>query len=378
MRLSLHEVLAIVGRLDDGTGYDTSRERFRRFLTEHMTSVPVARTFLDEAQQLISEQYQRALQDTVLACGRLLGFEVSFADYDRHGTGARHAGQWLSPRRLSVIVQLWSDAAASDIAAVHRAFDLPVTPVDPRLPQARLSVVSASCSSRPRIEEVLTLRRQSGRIISVRSLMDLLGLAPTTSVTHDDVLTLLNPTPALEGSVGLLSRLVHPQRTSPAATQPQVEQTRKDPARWIYVVRDPARLDSEPRAVSEMIAMVVAAGETPGLQSGDALAFLVPPRGIVARAHIDDVRAEGAVPHDESQVRFTIHCRSIEIFDPPIQVGTEQRLNLELQAAVSQEPCVRVTNDEFAALTLPQHAAARIESDTLAQIDAAEVEAADV
>ena len=40
------------------------------------------------------------------------------------------------------------------------------------------------------------------------------------------------------------------------------------------------------------------------------------------------------------------------ILNPAIRVDTEQRLNLELQAAVSQEPCVRVTRGEFETLTL--------------------------
>jgi hypothetical protein len=366
MRLSLHEVLAIVGPLDDRTGYDTSRERFRRFLIEHMTSVPVARTFLDEAQQLLSEQYQRALQDAVLASGRLLGFEVSFGDYNRHGAAARTAGQWLSPRRLSVLVQLWSDAAASDMAAVHRALDLSAAPVDAGVPYTRLSVVSASCGSRPRIEDALAVRRQPARILSLRSLMDLLSLANTPSITHDDVLRLLNPSPALEGSVGLLSRLVHPPRASSAAPAPQSDRVGTDSARWIYVVRDPARAGSE-AVVTEALVMTAASGDAPALSIGDAVAFLVPSRGIVARAEVNDVRPDGTVTHDESQIRFAIQFSSIEIVDPPIRVGTEQRLNLELQAAIGHEPCVRVTRDEFESLARPRHAV-EVVSETVSEV----------
>ena len=124
MRLSLHEVLAIAGRLDDAAGFDTPRERFRRFLLDHLTSVPVARGMLEQAQQRLSEQYQRALQDAVLAAGRLLGFETTFGAYERHGSAARAAGEWVSRRRLRVSVQVWSDQASIDMDAVMRALPL--------------------------------------------------------------------------------------------------------------------------------------------------------------------------------------------------------------------------------------------------------------
>ncbi|MEQ1759548.1 MAG: hypothetical protein ABL986_14610 [Vicinamibacterales bacterium] len=354
MRLSLHEVLAIVGRLDDNSGFDTPRDRFRRFLVEHMTSAPVARTFLDEAQQLISEQYQRALQDTVLAAGRLLGFEITFGDYERHGAAARTAGQWLSRRRLTVTIQLWSDDASTDFAAVTRALDAPQPDVDPTIPHARLSVVTASCGSRPRIEEAVALRSQMTRIVSLRSLMDLISVANTPHLTHDDVLRLLNPTPSLEGQIGLLARLAHSSRpptpAPPAATPPREQSC------WVYVVREHEPGNLEPVGVSDRLLMTLPAGETPAISAGDLLAFLVPSRGVVAQSRVGDVLEEGADDVGDSQVRYALRLDDIVILNRPAPVETEQRLNLELQAAVSQEPCVRVSRDEFEVLTLAPHA----------------------
>lgn len=352
MRLSLHEVLAIVGRLDDSPGYDTPRERFRRFLIEHMTSVPVARTFLDEAQQLIAEQYQRALQDTVLATGRLLGFETTFGDYERHGGAARTAGRWLSPRRLALTVQVWSDDASMDPAAVGRALDAPLDGAEAGTPHTRLAVVSPSCGSRPRIEEAIAARHQPTRIVSVRSLMDLLSVASTAHVTHDDVLRLLNPSPALEGSIGLLARLVHPLRTVAPTPHADIEAPAREPACWVYVVREREPGNIEPAGMRDTLAMTLPAGDTPAIAAADLLAFLVPSRGVVAQAQVLDVTEDQTGETGESQVRFTVRLRNIVILDPPVPVETEQRLNLELQAAVSQEPCVRVGRGEFEALTL--------------------------
>jgi len=352
MRLSLHEVLAIVGRLDDTPGFDTPRERFRRFLIEHMTSSPVARTFLDEAQQLISEQYQRALQDTVLAAGRLLGFETTFGDYERYGAAARTAGQWLSRRRLAVTVQVWTDDASSDIAAIARALETPPLSADAGTPQARICVVSPSCGSRPRIEEAIGVRHEPTRIVALRSLMDLVSLANSPHITHEDVLRLLNPSPALEGSIGLLARLVSPARAVVSPPNVSHESSSMQPACWVYVVREHEPGNLQPVGVSDRLPMTLPAGETPAIAAADLLSFLVPSRGMVAQAEVADVTEDAAEPTDESQVRFTIYLRNIVILSPPTLVGTEQRLNLELQAAVSQEPCVRVSREEFETLTL--------------------------
>ncbi len=353
MRLSLHEVLAIVGRLDDAPGYDTPRTRFRRFLIEHMTSVPVARSFLDEAQQLISEQYQRALQDTVLTSGRLLGFETIFGDYERHGGAARNAGQWLSRRRLSVAVQVWSDDASTHDAAVDRALDAPLPEAEEGTPHARLSVVSPSCGSRPRIEEAIKVRREPTRIVSLRSFMDLLSIASTPHFTHDDVIRLLNPSAPLEGSIGLLARLVHPSRSR--ATPPNVSAEMpppREPAYWVYVIREQESGALESGGVSDTLHMTLPAGDMPVLGPSDMLAFLVPPRGVVAQAQVAEVSEDATGETSESQVRFVARLRDIMILTPPTPVEMEQRLNLELQAAVSREPCVRVARGEFETLTL--------------------------
>ncbi len=352
MRLSLHEVLAIVGSLDDRPGFDTPRERFRRFLLEHMSSVPVARTFLDEAQQLMSEQYQRALQDTVLAAGRLLGFEVTFGDYERHGAAARTAGLWLSRRRLAVTVQVWSDDAAMDSAAVARSLDAPLLASDTGTARTRLCVVSPLCSSRPRIEEAMAIRNQATRIVSLRSLMDLTTAAAAPLFTHDDVLRLMNPSPALEGAISLLTRLVQPARTVAPTADLNVDATARPVSYWVYVVREQQSGSRQPVGVGDTLRMALPAGETPAIRTADLLAFLVPSRGIVAQAEVATLSEESASHGPDAHASFVVGLHNIVILNPAIRVETEQRLNLELQAAVSQEPCVRVTRGEFETLTL--------------------------
>ena len=72
MSITLDELLLLVGRLDDAPGFDTPRERFRRFLMERVTDVPTASALIDECQRSVGEQRHRALQDLIVVVGRLL------------------------------------------------------------------------------------------------------------------------------------------------------------------------------------------------------------------------------------------------------------------------------------------------------------------
>lgn len=348
MRLSLHEVLAVVGRLDDAPGVDTPRDRFRRFLLDHMTTVSVARAFLDEAQQLLSEQYQRALQDTVAATGQMLGFEVVFGRYERNGAAARAAGLWRSRRRLIVDVRLFSDDAARDETAVAMSFDDPIG-IDVDAPCMHLAVVTAACSSRPRIEDVAAARQSHTRVLSAKALVELVGAAASTYITHDDLLGVLGSHPSLDGLARLMTRMAHHARVAPEVTAPVVK-SGTPPARWVYVLRDGDAEMIDRLASAGALQITVPVDDASPIETGDGVAFLAPARGVVARASVaavepmasEDGGGDGALMR-----AFSLRLSAIDVFAEPRAVETEQRLNLELQAAVSREPWVRVGSSEF-------------------------------
>jgi len=75
--MPLEQVLELVGDLDDAPGEKTPRERFRRFLSQNLTSVGAVRDYVEECLRSSGEQYNRALQDLVNHLGRLLGFDVT-------------------------------------------------------------------------------------------------------------------------------------------------------------------------------------------------------------------------------------------------------------------------------------------------------------
>jgi hypothetical protein len=355
MRLSLHEILAIVGHLDDAPGFDTPRERFRRFLLEHMTSAGVALTFLGEAQHLISEQYQRALQDTLAAAGQILGFEVLFGSYDRHGAAARHVGAWRARRRLIVDVRLFADDAATDSGALARSFPPQSLEVEPETPRARLAVVAAACGSRPRIDALVVARHLPARTMSLGSLTRLIALAASSHVGRDDVLGLFGPGPSLDELVAFVGASAERMRpTPPVAAPPRVP---SGPAHWAYVARD-QEADVTPEMAPTVLTAAAHAGDPPPVSAGDLVAILVPTQGVVAQASAAGI--VGPQVHEPAEPRetYTINLGDVVVFESPRLVDTLQRLNLELQAAVAQEPWVRVTRAEFDALvgvsTAPQ------------------------
>ena len=81
--VTVSQLLLLVGHLDDTPGFDTPRERFRRFLIDRVTDSHLIRSFVEQCQRSIGEQHHRALQDGIALLGRFLGFETEFGTYQR-------------------------------------------------------------------------------------------------------------------------------------------------------------------------------------------------------------------------------------------------------------------------------------------------------
>ncbi len=77
MSITLNQILALVGKLDDSPGEDTPRERFRYFLKENVNEVCQVRDYIEECLRTSGDRYNRALQDLVNYLGHFLEFEVA-------------------------------------------------------------------------------------------------------------------------------------------------------------------------------------------------------------------------------------------------------------------------------------------------------------
>jgi len=129
MSLTLDELLPLVGRLDDAPGFDTPRERFRRFLLERVTDVPTASALIEDCQRSVGEQHHRALQDLIVVLGRLLRFEITFGTYERSSGGVRVDGQWRSPD-LAVVLEIRTEQTTATLEGLARATAATATRVD--------------------------------------------------------------------------------------------------------------------------------------------------------------------------------------------------------------------------------------------------------
>ena len=107
MQLTLDQLLSVVGTLDDTPGFDTPRERFRRFITKRVTDFATARLLIEQCVHLPGGQSHRALEDLIVALGRFLDFEVVFGPYEHSSIGV--AGGWRARRELFIHVTVWTD-----------------------------------------------------------------------------------------------------------------------------------------------------------------------------------------------------------------------------------------------------------------------------
>lgn len=95
--LTLNQILALVGKLDDSPGNETARERFRRFLKENVREIGQVRDYIEECIRNSGDQYNRALQDLANYVGSFLGFEVNFGRYQGVQRQNGFDGHWTSP-----------------------------------------------------------------------------------------------------------------------------------------------------------------------------------------------------------------------------------------------------------------------------------------
>jgi hypothetical protein len=99
--------LKLVGKLDDSSGEEVPRERFRRFLRENVTDAAQLRDYISECLRSSGDiQYSRALQDLVNYIGSFLGFEVSFGRYQGTPGEVGFDGLWKSPTKFDVVIEV--------------------------------------------------------------------------------------------------------------------------------------------------------------------------------------------------------------------------------------------------------------------------------
>jgi hypothetical protein len=366
MIVTLSDLLPLVGRLDSAPGFDTPRERFRRFLLENVTDVATARSLIDECQRSVGEQRHRALQDLVALVGRFLGFEITFGTYERSGSAPPMDGVWRSRGLLDVVLELRTEQTRNaSVDSLHQALTTSATlpRIDP-YPRIGLAVVARHFASRSRLEDAFAAEAHGSelRIVAVRSLLTLAEHVASNRLSHVEAVKLLQSGFALDFVIGLLDRpsadLQIEAPLAPPSSPTLVE--RREPAFWVATI-----LGNETADADTMLASVIAHRRVLGichagpLQSegapGDWVCFFVPDKGMVGHAQLASVVTNSAsVVRNASVFDCVYRLSHVELYDEPIvqALRAGRPFAVPLEGEPLAGPCLApIERQDFIALT---------------------------
>src|SRR5262245_11854424 len=300
MSLSLADLLPLVGHLDDAPGFDSPRERFRRFLLERATHLPTIHTLIEECQRSVGEQHHRVLQDLIVVVGRVLQFSVTFGSYGRSADNLNTHGRWRSAGLLDVALQIETDHTAAILEPLVRAVTASRTAGDGE-PRIGLCVVARQSAAGGKLARLIAQGQSPDiRVVSVRSLLSLAAHVAADRVRHAEVVELLRTSPALDFMIDLMTRPGAGGRSSESNGNGHWRSTNDEarPAFWVAIISGDAMVTPE-RWLTSVIAdrhvLAVCDGdEEPGHGSpGDWVCFFVPNKGIVGHAQLASVVDQG-------------------------------------------------------------------------------------
>jgi len=352
MSITLPELLMLVGRLDDEPGFDTARERYRRFIVEHVTTIPLYRSFVEQCQHALDEQQQRALVDLVVLLGRFLGFETKFGSYFTGDPVGQCQGLWRSRSRLDVHLDLrTAQTAGADCDMLSHRLSAPgKTSVRP----IGLCVTMPLYSNRSRLEEAIASGSLPAiRIASLQSLVGLAEMVEARTLSHQDVVKLIESANGVDFIVELLQRVGR----GTAGTQTHGENAAGSPTFWLAAVTGDPAIEPElflERVIGRRQIFGVSGTLDGTARPGDWICFYIPGKGVVGRAQVGWIVTERSGLRDAHQYCQMFRLDKIVLhLDAPIYPDAEAQLRLRAaRSAIGPTPSlVRITHRDFVALT---------------------------
>ena len=379
--MPLEQVLELVGDLDDAPGEKTPRERFRRFLSQNLTSVGAVRDYVEECLRSSGEQYNRALQDLVNHLGRLLGFDVTFGRYKGVQGEIGFDGVWKSPSGLYIVVEVkTTDVYAIKTATLLGYIDRLIS--EQKVPDwdhaLGLYVVGRSDAELKQLENSIIAEKRTHqlRVITVDKLLTLAELLADYEMEHEAVLTVLWPTgPVVDSLIELMAGLVVKEfRTAGEGIQQPQEETTNEPSSESegidvkYYLTSVASDDT--CTAEECIKKLLGAGifavskNSLGrkVKPGDWICFYATATGVVAHARVKSPPVQKHHPlvkHPE-KYPYVFEVDSVTIYtENPVVLSAELRAKLNaFQGRDPSKPWAwlvlgtqRVTKHDFMLLT---------------------------
>jgi hypothetical protein len=338
MRVSLNELLALVGRLDDAPGFDTPRERFRRFLFERVTDAAVARSLVEQSQHSLGEQHRRALQDAIVVLGRFLGFETTFGTYQRVAGAVKYDGQWRSRHRLEIVIEIRADQTPrTDVDDLSRSLSALLAPsyLETDVRRLGLCVVTSLYGGRARLEDPPAGEKSQAdiRIVSVRSLLWLADAVSGGHLKHEEILRLLTSGGNLDFVVDLMERLTtngdnaaELRTSSQISSQIATPAPHAEPAYWVATIEG-----DEATSPEQFVESVIRKRQLLGLsdlgpaqlgpRAGDWICFSLRGKGIVGRGRVDSLADGPGVLRGAHRFSLVFTLQNVEIYETPVAFG---------------------------------------------------------
>jgi len=344
MSISLNQILALVGKLDDSPGDKTPRERFRRFLRENVLEVGQIRDYVEECLRDSGAQYNRALQDLVNHLGHFLAFEVTFGRY--HGIQGQIGfdGHWISPTGFHIVVEV----KTTEVYAINTA--TVVGYVDGLISEKRIpswdNALGLYAVGRPdpeirQLENAIVAERRIRqlRIISAESLLTLAEMMNEYDIEHEDILAVMRPSgPTIDSVVDLMARLGAGEKAPPPPPPPPPEPPIEgEVAYWLSPVKSYPEETAE-ECIFSLVGkeQIYAFSErTPGrkhVKPGDWICFYATGKGVVAHARViskPEKKPHPKVRHSE-RYPWVFRLDSGGLYlDEPIVIDADLRSHLD-------------------------------------------------
>lgn len=367
--VTLNQVLNLVGRLDDSPGFDSARERFRRFLVERVTDVAAARALADEGQRSPGEQHHRALQDVVVLLGRFLGFETTFGTYEPLAGGVKYDGQWRARRRLQVVLEVRTDQTPQgDLGTLSRSLAAlaALSHLEAETRRIGISVVTPLYAGRGRLEDWLLTADKAHdlRIISLHSVVALAEFVGEGRLKHDDVLRLLTSGHSIDFVVDLLTRI--PAGGAPGAPDAERGSTAGPSVvtedYWLATIEDDRTTTAE-QFVQSVIGrrqiLPLRTAPEGGPRPGDWVCFFIPGLGVAGYAQAAAIVEQGAgLVRDGARFGRLVRLQNVTVYQAPIP-ALQDSAQSPVDGSPAQRPgpyLVAISRQGFLDLTRPARA----------------------
>jgi hypothetical protein len=367
MNLALDELLTLAGRLDDVPGFDSGRERFRRFLLDRVTAAAAVQGLVDDCQRSVGEQRHRALHDLIVLAGRPLGFEVAFGSYEPPKIDeVALAGRWRSPEGIDVILEIRTERSApGTLEGLARAVaeSCDASRLD-RHSDAGLCVVARHHVSRAELSAAANAQFPNVHIVSVRGLMALVAQASDGRISHAALVTLLRSRFALDPAIEAL-RASSVEAGELAGEQAadasrELSSGQHAPSFWVATIAASDVPQPEHLLTSMIlrrhVLAICDAGAIRGEGSpGDWVCFFLPAKGIVGHAQLAEVVEDGGrVVRNAAQFSRVYRLEHVTAYNEPVvqALRGERPFAIPPAGTFLAGPCLApIARQDFLAMT---------------------------